>query len=124
MEHSIPGLQQKIESRNKIHNEYISRFKKTHEDLITLQKNSSIDFNQVFNELNSWQIAYNDIVDHQMKLYQKMKAYITHAENVINSLLKQYREINISHRKTPAPEYFNSQWIFPLNEYLEKLFNP
>ena len=47
-----------------------------------------------------------------------MKAYITHAENVINSLLKQYREINISHRKTPAPEYFNSQWIFPLNEYL------
>jgi hypothetical protein len=118
MEHSIPGLQQQIESRNKLHNEYISRLKKTHDDLITLQKDSSIDFNQVFNELNSWQVAYNEIVDHQMKLYQKMKAYITHAENVVNSLLKQYREINISHRQMPAPEYFNSVWKFPLGEYL------
>jgi len=118
MEHSIPGLQQQIESRNKLHNEYISRLKKTHDDLITLQKDSSIDFNQVFNELNSWQVAYNEIVDHQMKLYQKMKAYITHAENVVNSLLKQYREINISHREMPAPEYFNSVWKFPLGEYL------
>jgi hypothetical protein len=118
MEHSIPGLQQQIENRNRLHKEYISRLKNTHDELITLQKNSSVDFNQVFNELNSWQVSYNDIIDHQMKLHQKMKAYISHAENVINSLLKQYREINISHRKTPAPEYFNFVWKFPLNEYL------
>ncbi len=118
MEHTIPGLQQQIESRNKLHNEYIARLKKTHDELITLQKNSSIDFNQVFNELNSWQVAYNEIIDHQMKLYQKMKAYISHSESVINALLKQYREINIAHRKTPAPDYFSSTWRFPLNEYL------
>lgn len=118
MEHAIPGLQEQIENRNKLHNQYSLRLKKTHDELILIQKNSGLEFNKVFNELNSWQVAYNEIVDHQMKLYQKMKAYISHAENIANTLLKQYREINISKRTIPPPDFFNTSWKFPFNEYL------
>lgn len=123
MDHPVPGLLDKLKDRNDRHEEYRVKLKKAHDELISLQKNTVNDFSGVYDMLNSWQIEYNNIQGHQIKLWQKLQGYVAHIEQSVNSLLKKYREVNSSHRTTEAPEYFKSEWAFPLIEYKVPIVN-
>jgi hypothetical protein len=118
MDHPVPGLLDKLNRRNALHKEYSEKLKKAHDDLIYIQGNSGSQFLGVFDKLASWQINYNRVIDQQIRLSQRMRAYIEHVEDTTNSLLKKYREINISKRSSMPPKYFSSEWKFPMPEYL------
>jgi len=117
MDHPVPGLLDKLKDRDDRHKEYRNKLKRAHQEIITLQKDASSDFRGVYDMLNSWQIEYNNIQGHQIKLWQKLQGYISHVEKVSNSLLKEYREGNSKSRTSPAPTYFREEWEFPLIDY-------
>jgi hypothetical protein len=117
MDHPVPGLLDKLKDRNDRHKEYRNKLKQAHQEIIALQKDASIDFRGVYDMLNSWQIEYNNIQDHQIKLWQKLQGYIAHIEKVSNAVLKEYREVNSKSRTSPAPAYFKEDWEFPLVDY-------
>ncbi len=118
MDHPVPGLLDRLNRRNELHKEYSGKLKKAHDDLIYIQSNSGSQFIGVFDKLASWQINYNRVIDQQIRLSQRMRAYIEHVEDTTNALLKKYREINAVHRTSESPKYFSAEWKFPLPEYL------
>ncbi len=118
MDHPVPGLLDKLNRRNALHHEYSEKLKKAHGDLINIQNNSGSQFLGVFDKLASWQVNYNRVIDQQIRLSQKMRAYIEHVEDTTNTLLKNYREANIASRSSTPPKYFSSEWKFPMPEYL------
>ena len=117
MDHPVPGLLTKLKQRNEKHKEYAERLKKSHAELLTLQANSIDDYKGIYNQLIAWQIEHNSLKNSQLTLWNRLQAYLEHIEGVTNKLLKAYRENNKLKRTSPAPDYFNEPWLFPLVDY-------
>lgn len=113
MDHLVPGLLDKLKDRNKKHKEYSDRLKPTHDKLIALQEDSVNETAAAINMLQSWKVEHNNILAHQVQLWQKMQHYIKYVESVTNKLLKEYRQKNISCRTLAEPLYFKDEWKYP-----------
>ena len=117
MDHPVPGLLTKLKQRNEKHKEYAERLKKSHAELLTLQENSVGGYKEIYNQLSVWQIEHNNLKGYQIVLWNRLQSYLNHIENATNKLLKAYRENNKLKRTSPAPDYFNEPWLFPLVDY-------
>jgi hypothetical protein len=58
-------------------------------------------------------MEYQNIIINRRQLADKFGAYIKLIEAQVNNLISKYRQINVQHRKTPAPLYFGSKWVYP-----------
>ena len=113
MDHPIPGLMDKLRERIRRHEEYGTQLKRAHDDLLSLHRDSALDFKGIYDMLTTWQVEYNNIQHSRIKLWNMLRAYINQVERVTNSLLTEYQQSNRQFRTTPTPEYFRNSWSFP-----------
>jgi hypothetical protein len=115
LDHEIPGFLQAYNIREKAHQDYNKKMEYLNRKLISIA-NTSKEISNAFDSLQAWQIEYQNILINKRQLILKFNAYVRHIEDIINTSLSKYRQINATTRKTISPAYFSEKWIYP--EYL------
>jgi hypothetical protein len=112
MDHPIPGFLDSYKTREKAHQDYSKKMEDSNRRLSEVA-NASDEISTAFHRLQTWQMEYQNIIINRRQLADKFGAYIKLIEAQVNNLISKYRQINVQHRKTPAPLYFGSKWVYP-----------
>jgi hypothetical protein len=57
-------------------------------------------------------------IEAKSRLLDEIRDFARNFENAANALLRLYRDTNLGHRSTPAPEYFERTWRLHLPDHL------
>jgi hypothetical protein len=115
LDHYIPGFYKAYKLRESAHAEYSEKLNDLNNRL--LKEGSSIrEIADSYQNLQSWQVEFNNILNNQNQLTRKYKSYLNSVEETVNRVIKKYMELNEKSRSTPIPKYFDAKWQF--NEYL------
>ena len=114
-DHHIPGYYKAYKLREAAHSEYSHKLIELSNKLLK-EGNSIKEIAGAYQNLQSWQMEFNNILNNQNQLTRKYRSYIVSIEDTVNRLLKKYRELNEQNRSTASPKYFDTNWQF--NEYL------
>ncbi len=113
-DHHIPGYLKAYKLRETAHSEYSQKLVELSNKLLNESK-SIKEFAGAYNNLQSWQMEFNNILNNRAQLTRNYKSYLDALEDTVNRVLAKYREVNEWHRTSPVPKYFDTRWRF--NEY-------
>jgi len=93
------------------HQQKTSELKSQFSEMTVISK----EFDGVYALLKAWAVDYKQIIDSQLRLYNKLLVYHQHCGETYEQLVRSYRQWNSASRKTPEsiPHYFSGPISFP-----------
>jgi hypothetical protein len=116
--------------------DYVAQKRYLYAELDSIKDSSLRQMDDYMLSINQRKSELTSIIANKEKLHNKFKEHINYLESICNSMLKTYRNHNISARTSPYPARFDSDWTFQdfsipeliknvskleVNEWLQKL---
>jgi hypothetical protein len=80
------------------------------EELQEVRDNAAADITKATRDLPARRDLALSIHANRQKLHREIEQHFSHIEVVGNTLLRIYRDLNVTARSTPAPAYFDTSW--------------